>query len=201
MFKYQRIIILLLIIWCFSYCKSVNIETEKETITTPKTNPFIKDDFPKSWVGDYKGDLEIYSVDSIGMKLKMQLKIAQKSDSIYNWTIIYDFKGKEDVRAYQLKVADSKKGHYIIDEKNSILIDAFYRNKIFTSFFEVNKSYIVATYTKENDNIIFEIISANGNKVTTTGNSIIKNDTIPQVKTYFVNGRQKAILKLSSNKK
>jgi hypothetical protein len=133
------------------------------------------------------------------MNLEMKLNIAKKTDSVYNWTITYDFKGKKDIRAYELNIVDTKKGHYIIDEKNTIKIDAFYRNKIFTSFFKVMDSYIVATYTKENENIIFEIISASGKKTTTTGDSIVKGDTIPEVKTYFVNGRQKAVLKKITN--
>jgi len=195
MIKLEKTIVLLVLTLSLIHCKSINNDIEKKV----KTPTFIKDNFPKSWVGNYKGDLEIYSVDSIAMKLKMQLKIAQKSDSIYKWSLIYDFKGKEDLRAYELKIIDTKKGHYIIDEKNTIEIDAFYRNKIFTSFFKVMDSYIVATYTKENENIIFEIISASGKKTTTTGDSIVKGDTIPEVKTYFVNGRQRAILKKITN--
>lgn len=155
---------------------------------------FKKESFPKDWVGNYQGDLQIYSVDSIGMSLKMKLAITKKTDSLYSWKVTYDFKGKEDIRAYELQVIDTKKGHYIIDEKNSIKIDAFYRNKIFTSFFKVMNSFIVATYTKEKDTIIFEIISASDKKTTITGNTTFNKEEIPEVTTFFVNGRQKAVL-------
>lgn len=170
---------------------SVKEKTVKQKIETPF---FKKENFPKDWIGNYKGNLQIYSVDSIAMNLEMKLNIAKKTDSIYNWTIIYDFKGKEDIRAYELNIIDTKKGHYLIDEKNTIKIDAFYRNKIFTSFFKVMNSYIVATYTKDNDNIVFEIISATDKNTTTTGNSTFKGEEIPEVITYFVNGRQKGVL-------
>ena len=168
-------------------CKSTKI-------TSFKGENIKIENFPKDWIGNYKGNLQIYSVDSIAMNLEMKLNITKKTDSVYNWTINYNFKGKEDIRAYELQILDIKKGHYIIDEKNSIKIDAFYRNKIFTSFFKVMNSFIVATYTKENDRIIFEIISATDKKTSITGNTKHNDEDIPEVITYFVNGRQKAIL-------
>jgi len=153
--------------------------------------------FPASWEGNYTGNLEIYGVSKVKMQLKMQLKIAKKTDSLYNWTIIYEMKDKPvDVRAYELKVIDTKKGHYQIDEKNSIVIDAFLHNNIFTSFFKVMNSYIVAMYTQlDTETIVFEIISATNKKEIITGNTTVDGEKIPEVITNFVNGRQKAILK------
>ncbi len=184
------------VLFNLTHCKTTQNSSvkEKTVIEKTKTPIFKKDNFPKDWIGNYKGKLQIYSVDSIAMNLEMKLNIAKKTDSVYNWTITYDFKGKKDIRAYELNIVDTKKGHYIIDEKNTIKIDAFYRNKIFTSFFKVMNSFIVATYTKENDNIVFEIISATGEKTTTTGKSTFEGEEIPEVITYFVNGRQKGVL-------
>jgi len=71
---------------------------------------FAQQSFPESWEGNYKGDLMIYGVDSVKMKIDMELKIAKTAnDSIYDWTIIYNFKGKSDIRAYSLIIVDSKK--------------------------------------------------------------------------------------------
>jgi len=184
-----KTLLLLILVFSLNSCKTkARLPAEKQVVSIQK------EDFPKSWEGNYKGNLEIYSVDSIAMNIQMNLDIVHKTDSIYDWTIIYQIKGKEDIRAYELQIVDTKKGHYIIDEKNSIKIDAFYRNRIFTSFFEVMNSYIVATYTKQNNQIVFEIISASGKTTTTTGNTKHDGEDIPEVKTYFVNGRQKAIL-------
>jgi len=158
--------------------------------------------FPKSWEGNYKGELQIFGVDSVSMKLTMKLDIAQKTDSIYQWKMTYDFKGKEDIRDYELVLVDTTKGIYKIDEKNTIVIDSYYKTGIFTSFFEVMDSFIISTYSKENEDIVFEIIAANGKNPTITGNSKFKEEDIPEVKSYLVNGRQKAILKkieLTSN--
>ena len=151
--------------------------------------------FPNSWQGNYKGELEIFGVESVRMRVLMKLAIAKKKDTVYQWKISYEFKGKEDIRDYELKIVDVLKGHYLIDEKNSIIIDSYYKNDIFTSFFEVMNSYIISSYTKENEDIVFEIISGDGNKTTSSGNKNVEGEEIPEVISYLVNGRQKAVLK------
>jgi len=157
-------------------------------------NLFSQTDFPKSWEGNYKGELQIFGVDSVKMKLPMKLDILQKSDSVYQFKISYDFKGKVDMRDYELKIVDAKSGKYVIDEKNTIEIDAYYKMGMLTSFFEVTDSYIISTYTKMKETIIFEIISADGKNPTSSGNSKFEAEDIPEVKSYLVNGRQKAVL-------
>ena len=188
----KNLSILFIILLSFTFCKTQKSNYIEDNI---KTSNLKNDTFPKNWVGNYQGELQIYNVDSIKMTAQMQLQISQKTDSLYNWTIIYNINGKKDIRSYELQIIDTKQGHYIIDEKNSIKIDAFYHNQIFTSFFKVVDNYIVATYTKKNNSIIFEIISASDKKTTTTGNTTIKEEKIPEVTTYFVLGRQKAVLK------
>jgi len=163
------------------------------------TTIYAQQSFPKSWLGEYKGELLIYGVDSIKMKIDMELKIGKTSnDSIYDWTIIYNFKGKSDVRAYSLIVSDQQKGHYKIDERNSIIIDSYlHNNSVFTSFFKVEESNIIATYSKIGDTIFFEIISSKSEAVSKTGNSKYKEEEIPEVFSFEVNGRQNALLKKS----
>ena len=153
--------------------------------------------FPDSWLGKYKGDLMIYGVDSVKMKVEMNLDILKTaSDSIYNWTLSYDLNGKKDIREYSLVVVDKQKGHYQIDERNSIILDGYlHNNKVFTSFFEVSKSFIIATYTKKENAVLFEIISGDGKSSNTTGNTKQGDEKIPEVLSYLVNGRQKAVLR------
>ena len=152
--------------------------------------------FPESWAGKYQGDLMIYGVDSVRMKVDMKLEILKTvKDSNYDWTLTYDMNGKKDIRAYSLKVVDHQKGHYQIDERNSIIIDGYlHNNNVFTSFFKVSNSYIVATYTKKDDSLLFEIISGDGEVLTITGNTKQGEEQIPEVFSYLVNGRQKAVL-------
>ena len=157
---------------------------------------YSQQNFPESWEGNYKGELQIYGVDSVKMKLTIKLDIQKKADSIFQWKMTYDFRGKEDIRDYELKVIDKSKGHYVIDELNTIVIDGYYKSGIFTSFFEVMDSFIISTYAKKNDNtLVFEIISAEGKNSRITGNQSFNGENIPEVKAFNVNGRQKAILK------
>jgi hypothetical protein len=150
--------------------------------------------FPKSWEGDYEGILNIYAVDSTAMKVQMRLGIhPTKVDSIMQWKMTYIFKGQEDVRDYLLKTIDAEKGHYLIDEQNSIEIDSYYRNGIFTSFFEVMNSFIITEYQWAEDRIFFDIISTE-NKPKISGNTVHEGEEIPEVSSFPVNGRQEAIL-------
>jgi len=157
---------------------------------------FSQHQFPAKWVGDYKGDLRIHTTDSVAKHIAMDLKIhPTEKDSVYSWTLVYTVKDIKDVRSYELRSINSKKGHYQIDEKNSILIDAYYKNGIFTSFFEVMQTYIIATYTlTEHGSILFEIISASTKPVQISGNTTRDKDSIPEVKSFTVNGRQTALL-------
>jgi hypothetical protein len=150
--------------------------------------------FPKSWEGKYEGNLQIFGVDSVRMEVLMKLEIYQKTDSLFSWNIIYSFNGNIDERNYELKLVDALKGLYEIDEKNSIIIPSSYKFDIFTSFFEVSENFIVATYTKRDNNIVFEIISADKTSFTETGNTNFQGQEIPLVTSFYVTGRQRAVL-------
>lgn len=150
--------------------------------------------FPTSWQGSYKGELHIYTIDSVAMKVQMNLEITPtKNDSIFSWKMMYEFNGNKDERPYELQIIDAQKGKYVVNELNSILIDGTYRNGIFTTFFEVEKSFIIAEYTKIENGIEFNLISAQNNPKS-SGNTDFKGEKIPEVLSFPVNGRQKAIL-------
>jgi len=166
------------------------------TLTSIAFTGIAQEQFPDSWVGNYSGELEIYAVDSVRMKLNMKLKIQPSvKDSIYSWTIVYDLKDGVDVRAYELRVINKEKGHYQIDEKNSIVIDSYFKKNIFTSFFQVMDSFIIATYTfNTDDEIVFEIIASKTKEVSASGGGKWNDEEIPRVLSYEVNGRQRAVL-------
>lgn len=156
---------------------------------------FAQNDFPESWVGNYEGELEIYGKNDVRMLVNMKLEIQPKTDSLFTWHLIYEMDGKADKRMYELKVLDRDNGHYLIDEKNTILIDGFYHLDRFTSLFEVLGAYILTSYTQEENNLIFEIVAGSMMNPRITGNQEHEGNKIPEVKTYSVSGRQKAVLK------
>ncbi len=58
---------------------------------------------------------------------------------------------------YLLLFVDSATGHYQIDEKNSIVLNAFLRGNIFTSRFSVMDNLLDCTYEKSGDEIILPL--------------------------------------------
>lgn len=152
--------------------------------------------FFTTWQGNYEGELNIYAVDSVRIKLPMKLDIAPTDDpEVYTWKTTYTFKGQDDVRDYLIKPVEVLKGHYQIDEQNNILLDSYYRDETLTSIFEVNGSLIITSHKKIHDDIVFEIFAANTEAKTETGGGTLEDEEIPMVYNYPVNGRQYALLK------
>ena len=45
---------------------------------------YSQQSFPESWEGNYKGELQVYGVDSVKMKLTMKLDIQKKQILFFN---------------------------------------------------------------------------------------------------------------------
>ena len=61
---------------------------------------------------------------------------------IYTWQLIYGNKG-EDNRPYLLRLVDSAKGHWQVDERNGIILDQYIVGNRFTSAFTVQTTTII----------------------------------------------------------
>src|SRR5687767_6059456 len=84
-------------------------------------------DIPKKFIGHWKGDLYWYKTgEKTAQKVKMQL-IIRPSDTIghYTWQIIYG-ENNADNRPYILKPVDTAMGHWIVDERNGIVLDQYW---------------------------------------------------------------------------
>lgn len=154
-----------------------------------------KSKFPDDFLGHWSGDLHIYNHSGKTMTVLMQIiiSITDLKDE-YHWHIIYGEGEKQNKRQYTLKVDDASKGRYVIDEKNSIVLDAcFIENKLISSF-EVNDNLLTSVYEVVNGKMIFEIYFQNKKDNRISGNSVINNDTIPEVISYKTSTYQKAVL-------
>jgi len=101
------------------------------------------------------------------------------TDSLHQWTIAYLSESGDDIRAYSLVAADTIGYHYQIDEKNSILIDSYRIHDRLISVFEVMGSTLQFTYTTKPDKIHIDVAMSTAQPLTTTGDTIIRGDTIP----------------------
>jgi len=149
--------------------------------------------FPDSWLGEWIGTLDIYGPQGVIQSLEMELHISEEEgEGSWGWTIIY--KGETtDERKYELQLKDPAKSHYVIDEKNSILLDGYYLGNTLVTRFSVNRSLLMINYTFEEGQIIFDVFSGSLDTSVKTGEEITQ---VEEIRSYQIGNRQRAILKL-----
>lgn len=148
--------------------------------------------FPKSWIGNWKGDLLWYKTGRPDpQKVNMELRI-QPSDSTdtYTWQLIYGSK-EEDYRPYILKPIDKENGHWVIDELSGIVLDQFWVGNKFSGGFTVQTSTIINSYSIENGKLIVEFYGMEARPFATSGKG---TNEVPNVDSYKLGSYQKAVL-------
>ena len=148
--------------------------------------------FPQSWTGNWKGELEWFKTGTNGsQKVKMELRI-QPMDSTgqFSWQIIYG-SASEDNRPYTLISKDSTGIHWVIDEHNGIVLDQYLVGNKFAGAFTVMGNTILNNYTLENDKMMVEFYSINAKPVTSSG---LDTESSPVVDSYRIGSYQKAVL-------
>ncbi len=82
-----------------------------------------------------------------------------------------------------------------MDEKNSIAMESYLYGPKLLCWFVVQGSRVLCTYEKTaEDTMVFEVISGLETAVSTTGNTKVKEEDIPEVKTYPCSVFQRAVL-------
>ena len=148
--------------------------------------------FPKLWLGKWKGMLDWYQGPVKRQSVEMELHILPTdSTDQYSWRLIYG-KQQKDNRPYILKPYDKSKGHWLIDELNTIVLDQFLVGDRFCGSFTVEGNTILNTYTLSGDSLIVEFFNAQEKAIAVTGG---RDSTIPKVKTYGIRSFQRAVLK------
>ena len=154
--------------------------------------PALAQDFPKNFVGHWEGTLEWHQAGNpVPRKVRMQLVI-QPADTLgqYTWQIIYGA-GGEDNRPYLLKPVDTAKGHWVVDERNGILLDQFWVGQRFTSVFSVQNSTILDSYYIENGKLVAEFYSYTAKPLQRSGKG---TDESPFVDSFATKAYQRAVM-------
>lgn len=148
-------------------------------------------EFPRAWIGDWKGTMEWTRVGMKTEKVAMRLQVAatNKPDT-YSYRLSYGEGGKDD-RPYELKVVDAKVGHWQIDERNGIVLDHYWLDGTFVGVFTVSGNTIMTTERREGDVLITEMITYDGAVLSTTGGK----DGVPTVTTNKIKSIQRARLR------
>ena len=149
--------------------------------------------FPLDWIGHYEGPLSVIDIHGDTQRVEMKLTIGPPDDlGMYTWTIQY---GDKDKRYYGLEAINAEKGHYRIDEYNSIKLDAFLKGNNLITNFSILSRNITYSYRKEADGIAITVFFSKTEPVSITGKAIIKQDTIPEAKSHQVTAYQSGFLK------
>lgn len=148
--------------------------------------------FPASFVGYWKGTLNIYSGDEVKQTVTCALEVFPADSGRYDWIISYGDSG-QDRRHYYLVPVDTAKGHWAIDEHNGIVIDMFATGKKFTSLFSVMDSAIQISYWLDGpDTMMMELFVYPEKEKNTTGNG---TEESPTVKIWKFSGYQLGTMK------
>lgn len=149
--------------------------------------------FPQTWVGHWKGELQWFKTGRAApQQVPMELRI-QPGDSAgtYTWQILYG-KAGEDNRPYLLKPVDKAAGHWVIDERNGIVLDQFWVANRFCGAFTVQQNTIVNIYHIEDGRLVVEFYSLGAKPLNTTGEGTADS---PHVDSYRIGSYQKAVLR------
>jgi hypothetical protein len=148
---------------------------------------------PATWIGDWTGTLRILKANDAVDQLDMELHI-HLTDSLhrYDWTILYHPSDTAvDRRAYELIGQRDQDNHFVIDEKNSILLDCYFYQETLSSYFQVDQSLLLINYTYlGGDSMRFEVFPTSTKHPALTG-----EDTDYTVKSYPIFQVQRATLR------
>lgn len=174
----------LLIAVCIIFIALCGCSTSKNTSHRPNDPSF-----PKSHIGVWAGDLDIYNNDSLSQSLTMTLTIFPDSLDHYQWHIKYD---TQATRAYQLKVVNLNRGIFQIDENNGIILPALLNNQQLNSYFTVsNSTLLINTDFSQKDVITYTVFIYGKEPGSFTGQ---ENKQVDSIATYPFLGYQKATL-------
>jgi hypothetical protein len=151
--------------------------------------------FPQSFTGNWKGTLTWSRPGKPSQTFTMRLNILPADSGRYTWQIIYgddpSTSLRVDNRQYLLIPVDTATGHWIIDERNSILLDSYWMGNTFIGAFTVGGNTISNQYWIDEEGLHVEFISYAVKPVATTGGT---SKDIPAVDSYKILSLQKGIL-------
>jgi hypothetical protein len=148
-------------------------------------------EFPAAWQGVWKGTCTATRPDGKHHAFAMELHVQPTAiPDRMHWVLVYGTGDRRQIREYELVTVDPLRGHFRIDEKNSIVIDAYLVDHTLHSHYAVEQALITVRYTLRDDTLLFELESADLSAVVESGGS----DDVPAVKAYPTQVAQRATL-------
>ena len=186
--NFQPCFVVILALFTLSSCSPTLSWTEADAL-----------DFPEDYLGTWKGPLQILKDGGVTRALEMSLSIRPKENGRYSWTLTYIDGDKVDERPYELVVKDKEKGHFEIDELNSIILPLERSGNRLISWFGVMGQQLQVTYVLYEKYMDFEISVSGAEPGYKSGGGVYQGDTIPDVGVYPLlvtqRGRMKRVKK------
>ncbi|MEM8883369.1 MAG: hypothetical protein AAGD14_04830 [Planctomycetota bacterium] len=152
-----------------------------------------KPGFPASWKGSWKGPCRVVRAGQPDLSFPMELHVAPIEESgRWTWRIVYGEGAQRQERAYELVPKEGN--HYVIDEKNSILIDSYLEGENLRSRFGVSGNSLEVTYARRGDELDVTITTFAARPVRTSGGEA----RVPPVTSYALKAVQRATLRRSA---
>jgi hypothetical protein len=113
------------------------------------------------WDGVWKGNLNWTTADGKKQEFGMELRVAPVAGTnAKTWKIIYT--GQPE-RPYEISPVAGEPGHFVIDEKNGLFIDAYLSGNVLRSLFLVSDNFISTRFENQGDSILVELTTFNRN--------------------------------------
>lgn len=152
---------------------------------------FCQAQFPDAFLGEWKGKLSWMVPGKETREFAMSLEV-KKKDSVntYNWFIKYG-DNKTDIRPYTLKLIDTAKQQWAIDEDNGIILDNYVAGNCLQGSFTVMNNTIVNNYCVESGKMRVEFFTIRLTDKKTSGKGTADS---PSVDSYRMAGYQYGLL-------
>ncbi len=117
-----------------------------------------------AWKGVWKGACRLTPAHDGIAQFAASLTIAGGvGDGRLRWRLQYEI-GGGDVRDYEIATVDEAAGHYAIDEKNGLVLDAVLSDGVLYAPFTINAMLITATYAVGADGTMIANMPAFGDE-------------------------------------
>ncbi|MFA5011282.1 MAG: hypothetical protein WC644_04940 [Ignavibacteria bacterium] len=121
------------------------------------------------WLGNWTGKLLIITAGK-SSEVNMYLSISKTdTPNKYSWKTAYGEGASKLEKNYFMIAEDIENGKWILDEDNTILIDFFFGDNQFNSYFETQNILLSSRYELKNSKIYSEVLSAQKSKSNITG--------------------------------
>jgi hypothetical protein len=186
----KKIIFLLLFNYTYFFLFA-QTNTQRPKLKRVTITPIATTDFPRSFIGNWKGTLQWMVAGKPTQTFTMQLHI-QPTDTAgqYTWQIIYGDDAKDN-RPYILKPVDTAKGHWVIDENDGIILDSYMHGNSIHGAFTVQGNTIIDNYKIENGKMLVEFFSVKLDNKKQSGKGTTET---PFVDSYLISSYQSGIL-------